>query len=164
MFKLNMAALRKAANCEVLTPAKAANAAKAANLSREAGLAGLAGLQNVKTDSRLMANAANAANPSIVDPDAADKLATLAALAISQRHQTFDSVAINATTFDAEPSELASDWHELDAAYQRHHFNCKTCIAAGRGSRYGQRCGAGTALWALYSATPAHPAEPSSSQ
>jgi hypothetical protein len=57
-----------------------------------------------------------------------------------------------------------ADWRELDAAYQRHHFNCKSCIAAGRGSRYGQRCGVGTALWALYTATTAHPAEPSSNQ
>lgn len=60
--------------------------------------------------------------------------------------------------------EDPADWHELDAAYQRHHFNCKTCISAGRGSRYGRRCGAGTALWALYSATAAHPAEHSSIQ
>jgi hypothetical protein len=33
------------------------------------------------------------------------------------------------------------DWKELAAAYHAHHFNCPTCIAAGRGSRYGQRCG-----------------------
>jgi hypothetical protein len=39
------------------------------------------------------------------------------------------------------------DWKELAAAYHAHHFNCPTCIAAGRGSRYGQRCGAGMALW-----------------
>lgn len=44
------------------------------------------------------------------------------------------------------------DWHALDAAYLAHHFNCPTCIAAGRGSRYGQRCGAGMALWRAYSA------------
>jgi hypothetical protein len=25
------------------------------------------------------------------------------------------------------------DWHALDAAYLAHHFNCPTCIAAGRG-------------------------------
>ena len=34
--------------------------------------------------------------------------------------------------------------------YHAHHFNCPTCIAAGRGSRYGQRCGAGMALWSGY--------------
>ncbi|MDT7517346.1 hypothetical protein RAE19_01075 [Rhodoferax sp. TBRC 17660] len=45
-----------------------------------------------------------------------------------------------------------ADWHALDAAYLAHHFNCPTCIAAGRGSRYGQRCGAGMALWRAYSA------------
>jgi hypothetical protein len=52
------------------------------------------------------------------------------------------------------PSNPASltDWHALDAAYLAHHFNCPTCIAAGRGSRYGQRCGAGMALWRAYAA------------
>ena len=42
------------------------------------------------------------------------------------------------------------DWRALDAAYMAHHFNCPICIAAGRGSRYGQRCGAGMALWRAY--------------
>ena len=42
------------------------------------------------------------------------------------------------------------DWIELATAYHAHHFNCPTCIAAGRGSRYGQRCGAGMALWRVY--------------
>jgi photosystem II stability/assembly factor-like uncharacterized protein len=127
----------------------------------------MSAIRRTAINSRLMANAANAANPSIVDPDAADKLATLATLAglaISQFPQAFNLVATNAMNFDAEPSEIASDWHELDAAYQRHHFNCKTCISAGRGSRYGRRCDTGTALWTRYSATAAHPAEPSSIQ
>lgn len=44
-----------------------------------------------------------------------------------------------------------TDWHALDAAYLAHHFNCPTCIAAGRGSRYGLRCGTGAALWRAYS-------------
>ncbi|PIQ56523.1 MAG: hypothetical protein COW02_00685 [Comamonadaceae bacterium CG12_big_fil_rev_8_21_14_0_65_59_15] len=44
-----------------------------------------------------------------------------------------------------------ADWHALDAAYNGHHFNCPTCIAAGRGSRYGLRCGTGAALWRAYS-------------
>ena len=43
-----------------------------------------------------------------------------------------------------------ADWHALDAAYLAHHFNCATCIAAGRGSRYGLRCGTGAALWRAY--------------
>lgn len=45
------------------------------------------------------------------------------------------------------------DWHALDAAYLAHHFNCPTCIAAGRGTRYGLRCGTGAALWTQYSDT-----------
>ena len=48
------------------------------------------------------------------------------------------------------PPEDAMDWKELAAAYHTHHFNCPICIAAGRSSRYGQRCGAGTALWRAY--------------
>ena len=50
----------------------------------------------------------------------------------------------------AEPIS-PTDWHALDAAYLAHHFNCPTCIAAGRGSRYGLRCGTGAALWRAYS-------------
>lgn len=50
---------------------------------------------------------------------------------------------------DAVPEP--ANWQALDAAYLAHHFNCPTCIAAGRGSRYGLRCGTGTALWRTYS-------------
>jgi hypothetical protein len=46
--------------------------------------------------------------------------------------------------------EKPADWHALDAAYLAHHFNCPACIAAGRGSRYGFRCGIGSALWRAY--------------
>jgi hypothetical protein len=35
-------------------------------------------------------------------------------------------------------------------AYHSHHFNCHTCISAGRGSRYGRRCAMGLALWSEY--------------
>ena len=39
----------------------------------------------------------------------------------------------------------------MDAkAYHAHHFNCRTCIAAGRGTPYGGRCAAGLALWTTY--------------
>lgn len=49
-----------------------------------------------------------------------------------------------------DPPANPDDWKELAAAYHAHHVNCPTCIAAGRGSRYGQRCGAGMALWRAY--------------
>ena len=53
----------------------------------------------------------------------------------------------------APPEQHATtDWKPLAALYHAHHFNCPTCIAAGRGSRYGLRCGAGAALWATYGA------------
>ena len=35
-------------------------------------------------------------------------------------------------------------------AYHAHHFNCRTCIAAGRGTLYGWRCAVGLALWTTY--------------
>jgi len=43
-----------------------------------------------------------------------------------------------------------SNWKELAAVYHAHHFICPTCIAAGLGSRYGQRCDVGIALWHSY--------------
>ena len=49
-----------------------------------------------------------------------------------------------------DTSPEPGDWHALDAAYLAHHFKCPTCIAAGRGSRYGLRCGTGAALWCAY--------------
>ena len=50
-----------------------------------------------------------------------------------------------------EPPDNPLDWQELAAAYHTHHFNCGACVAAGRGSRYGRRCGVGQALWFDYS-------------
>ena len=34
--------------------------------------------------------------------------------------------------------------------YMKHHFNCPTCQAAGRGSQYGKPCNTGAALWTIY--------------
>ncbi len=48
--------------------------------------------------------------------------------------------------------EPVTDWRELDRAYLAHHTTCAVCQAAGRGARYGLRCGTGTALWAAYCA------------
>jgi hypothetical protein len=52
-----------------------------------------------------------------------------------------------------EPPANPDDWKELAAAYNSHHVNCTVCQAAGRGSRYGLRCGAGAALWSAYQNT-----------
>ena len=49
-----------------------------------------------------------------------------------------------------EPPTDPNAWRELAAAYNDHHFNCATCIAAGRGTQYGLRCGMGAALWNAY--------------
>jgi hypothetical protein len=64
-----------------------------------------------------------------------------------------------ATPTQAEPTRLfrqRGPWltdTEQSAAqvYHAHHFACQTCIAAGRGSQNGQRCGVGQALWFDYS-------------
>ena len=37
--------------------------------------------------------------------------------------------------------------------YHIHHFKCNTCIAAGRGNRYVNRCTVGLALWNTYRET-----------
>lgn len=50
-----------------------------------------------------------------------------------------------------EPPADPNAWRELAQAYHAHHFNCNVCTAAGRGSRYGLRCGVGAALWRSYS-------------
>ena len=55
-----------------------------------------------------------------------------------------------ANTAPAPEHPAAVAWHALDMAYQAHHFKCPICIAAGRGVRYGLRCGVGAALWADY--------------
>ncbi len=69
-------------------------------------------------------------------------VATVATVAVAKR----DELAAN----DPETPSDPQAWRELAAAYHAHHFICQTCIAAGRGSRYGQRCGAGMALWRAY--------------
>lgn len=49
-----------------------------------------------------------------------------------------------------DSSSEPANWKALAAAYHAHHFKCAICIAAGRGSQYGQRCGVGMALWRAY--------------
>lgn len=50
-----------------------------------------------------------------------------------------------------EPPADPAAWHELAVAYNAHHFNCKTCCAAGQGR--GLRCGVGATLWTSYQNT-----------
>ena len=49
-----------------------------------------------------------------------------------------------------EPPTNPKVWRELAAASHAHHVHYSTCIAAGQGSEYGQRCGAGMDLWRAY--------------
>jgi len=78
--------------------------------------------------------------------------ADLRVLIRSSKAQLIDwlTAANDAASHAPEPPENPSDWKELAAAYYAHHFNCLTCIAAGRGSQYGQRCNVGKALWTGY--------------
>lgn len=48
------------------------------------------------------------------------------------------------------PPADSDAWRELAQAYHAHHFKCPVCIAAGRGSNYGERCSVGLALWRAY--------------
>ena len=54
---------------------------------------------------------------------------------------------------EPEPPADPNAWRELAEAYNAHHVDCHACIAAGRGIRYGLRCGAGAALWINYQNT-----------
>ena len=88
------------------------------------------------------AAAATPATFAIPAPFHLPAVATVATVAVAKR----DELAAN----DPEPPSDPHAWKELAAAYHAHHFNCPTCIAAGLGSQYGQRCGAGMALWRAY--------------
>ena len=70
----------------------------------------------------------------------------------SSKNQLIDwlTAANDSASEATDPPKDPALWKDLAAAYHAHHFNCATCIAAGRGSRYGQRCGAGLALWRVY--------------
>lgn len=78
--------------------------------------------------------------------------ADLRELIRSSKAQLIDwlTAANDAASHAPDPPENPLDWKELAEAYHAHHFNCPTCIAAGRGNQYGQRCGVGMALWRAY--------------
>ena len=53
--------------------------------------------------------------------------------------------------FRPHESLLTDSVQSAARAYHVHHFSCSTCIAAGRGSRYGERYAEGLGLWMTYS-------------
>ena len=81
----------------------------------------------------------------LIEPLREHKLALVCALQVEQTETLPVQVVANPVS--------PPDWHALDAAHNAHHFNCPTCIAAGRGSCYGLRCGVGMALWRAYQDT-----------
>jgi hypothetical protein len=46
--------------------------------------------------------------------------------------------------------DIDAPWRPAAREYYAHHFGCEQCQCAGRGSRYGLRCGVGAALWMQY--------------
>lgn len=68
------------------------------------------------------------------------------------RLKEYEAARERAKTAAAKPEPPANpdDWRSLAQAYRAHYFRCHVCIAAGRGSKYGLRCGAGAALWMAY--------------
>ncbi len=78
--------------------------------------------------------------------------ADLRALIRSSKYQLIDwlTAANGPASHAPEPLSDLLDWEALAKAYHAHHVKCPTCIAAGLGSYYGQRCGAGMALWRAY--------------
>lgn len=110
----------------------------------------MAAIRKTACSSRLMATPANVANLLRIEPISTSQLAELATLAISHYADAPLVAANDSAVAAVEPSDKPDEWREMDATYQSHHFNCPTCIAAGRGVRYGLRCSTGAALWALY--------------
>lgn len=79
----------------------------------------------------------------LIDPLREHKLA----LVIALQSEAADTPSSGTPDHQATPT----NWRTLDAAYLARHFNCPTCIAAGRGTRYGLRCAIGAAFWRNYS-------------
>lgn len=71
-------------------------------------------------------------------------VATVATVAVANAQK------LAANDLATEPLADPNAWRELAAAYHEHHGGCHECIAAGRGSMYGLRCGVGAALWRSY--------------
>ena len=66
------------------------------------------------------------------------------------RNHKGELVALLEAANDDQTEPQKQDWHQLAATYYSHHFGCATCIAAGRGGGYGERCRDGLALWRAY--------------
>lgn len=73
-------------------------------------------------------------------------------LAFMQKTGVDRQAANDAANPTPDPLNKSAFAHKQDTAYQAHHFHCQTCMAAGRGIRYGVRCGVGISLWRAYRA------------
>ena len=103
-----------------------------ANLIKRGGLCGFA--------------TATPATPATHSPFKPSTVATVATVAVANGPKQAANDSTGTVVVLDRP-----DWQELDLAYQTHHWNCPACIAAGRGTKYGVRCGVGLVLWNVYS-------------
>ena len=65
-------------------------------------------------------------------------------------HWLTTEAAIDAYERSLDVWKEQTRWRERSTAYYMHHFGCATCIAAGRGRGYGERCADGAELWKNY--------------
>lgn len=69
----------------------------------------------------------------------------------AQNSPALGGLAASPAQFARGSTPLLS-FEPVSVLYNRHHFNCIHCIAAGRGQRYGKRCAVGLDLWNSYQA------------
>lgn len=133
MFKLDMAALREAAQ-QARLMAKPATVANRAHEMPDSG-SQLADIATVAVSQRKHAEA----------EDAVEWQAERAAILEFDAGLPHEDAVSHA-------AQMHAAWLLRDRVYQEHHFSCPTCIAAGQGR--GLRCGVGAALWANYESAP----------
>ena len=87
---------------------------------------------------------------------ALDQQIVAAGLSLTPTKQPKPKLAASAPQMPPIPAKaqqvkhVDQDWKPLALAYHAHHFKCPVCITAGRGTRYGPRCGVGASLWTGY--------------
>lgn len=142
-----IAALQSAGLALTLTPERGLGVTPASKLTND-----LRGLIKVHRDElvRWLGRCASndPASSELLKPPPAPAVVTSP---VSSEVSTVETVGqVNKLAVNSPVNKVAPDWKALDMAYQAHHVNCPTCIAAGKG--YGLRCGVGASLWAAYDA------------
>lgn len=106
----------------------------------------VATLAKFRADSLALDASIIAAGGSLALPGERTKPSELSALTTTTKAQPHAKKPL----FRQRGPWLTATEHSAAQAYHAHHFNCHTCIAAGRGIRYGRRCAVGLAFWRDY--------------